>query len=107
MAKYINVEELLEEVREDYKNDTNIYHSETERVVHNVTYEFAIDTIESATCLVDTVEIVRCKDCKYFKSRSRKNNYGLCDCSEKQTNANAEFYPFADDFCSYGIKAED
>ena len=106
MAKYANIESMIKEVMEDRENDPTIFHDEIERKIWEAEYDFAISTLESVTYSEDTIEIVHCKDCKHFKSRSRKNNYGLCDCPERQTNANAEFYPFAEDFCSYGEERE-
>lgn len=47
-------------------------------------------------------EIVQCKNCMYFAEDNPKNHQGICNCGEKFTNYGAEFYPFADDFCSYG-----
>lgn len=54
----------------------------------------------------DFVEVVRCKDCKYFIGE-HKNGQGICCCGIKDTNYNAEFYPYADDFCNYGERREE
>lgn len=54
----------------------------------------------------DVAEIVRCKDCKYFEDKQRKNHQGVCMCIEKDTSYASEFYPYADDFCSYGERKD-
>lgn len=55
----------------------------------------------------DVAEIVRCKDCKYFEEEQRKNHQGVCMCGEKDTTHASEFYPYADDFCSYGERKDE
>ena len=44
---------------------------------------------------VDVVEVVHCKNCVYFSDN-------ICMCGEKRTSYGSEFYPYANDFCSYG-----
>lgn len=53
----------------------------------------------------DIVKVVRCKNCIYFIGE-HKNGQGVCCCGNKDTNYNAEFYPYADDFCNYGERKE-
>lgn len=48
---------------------------------------------------VDAVEVVRCKDCKYF-NKAAPNDKGFCICPA----SNMEIVP--DDFCSYGERKE-
>ena len=55
----------------------------------------------------DVVEVVRCKNCKYWQDKNSKGTQGICLCGEKDMNYKdmnygGEFYPFANDFCSYG-----
>lgn len=45
----------------------------------------------------DVVEVVRCKDCKYFKTSINKEDY-----CELHSAVWYKFYIRADDFCSYG-----
>jgi len=47
------------------------------------------------------VEVVFCKDCEYFETKGTSHQ-GICTCGDKETNYEAEFYPFETDFCSYG-----
>lgn len=55
----------------------------------------------------DAVKVVRCKDCKYFLDKQRKNHQGVCMCEVKDTTYAAEFYSYANDFCSYGERKEE
>ena len=55
---------------------------------------------------VDAVEVVRCKDCKYWDTRDSKGIQGICLCGEKDFYYGSEFYPFAEDYCSYGERRE-
>lgn len=54
----------------------------------------------------DVVEVVRCKDCIYWKDKNSKGTQGICLCGEKDMNYGGEFYPFANDFCSYGERKD-
>lgn len=50
---------------------------------------------------VDAVEVVRCKDCKYYES----THYGhMCKCWEAWLPTTVYFIREDDDFCSYGEK---
>ena len=49
----------------------------------------------------DVVKVVRCKDCRYWKDKNSKGTQGICNCGEMDMNYGGEFYPFANDFCSY------
>ena len=56
---------------------------------------------------VDAVPVVRCKECIYFEAKNNLETQGVCMCGEKEMNYGGEFYPFADDFCSYGERKEE
>lgn len=56
---------------------------------------------------IDAVPVVRCKDCTYFNAKNSLETQGICMCGEKEMNYGGEFYPFADDFCSYGKRKEE
>ncbi len=68
--------------------------------------------IEAATAFInevedaDVVEVVRCKDCKYWQDKNSKCTQGVCLCGDKDMNYVGEFYPFENDFCSYGTPKE-
>ena len=46
MKQYIERNALLEELRNDLKDDINIYHSHTAKEIRDEKYEFAIERIE-------------------------------------------------------------
>ena len=60
--------------------------------------EFVITEIAPA---VDAVEVVRCKDCKWYKDFG--TNYRLMDCSHEEGLE----YANENDFCSHGERRED
>lgn len=55
----------------------------------------------------DVIEVVRCKDCKYFLDKHREDRQGICMCGEKDTSYASDFYPYANDFCSYGERKDE
>lgn len=62
---------------------------------------YLYDMIAPIVCLchiVDAVEVVRCKDCKWF---GRDMGYGKHDCKKYEMP-----YCLADDFCSYGERKD-
>lgn len=68
-------------------------------------YEVADEIFDAPT--IDAVSVVRCKDCIYFEAKNSLKTQGICMCGEKEMNYGGEFYPFADDFCSYGKRKND
>lgn len=75
------------------------FKSASERMDLDVAYmggwNDAIDTIMDETPSVDAVEVVRCKDCEYWRDDDCKNDsHGYCPISEN-------------DFCSRGERRED
>lgn len=65
------------------------------------------DSILNAATVCDMQEVVRCKSCKYFLDRQSKNHQGICMCEGKETVYGSEFYPYADDFCSFGERKDE
>lgn len=62
-----------------------------------------LEMVENAPT-VDAVEVVRCKDCKYWE---RLTDGNLCgDCNGHRNGLQVE-YTTEDDFCSYGEKRGD
>lgn len=47
------------------------------------------------------VEVVRCKDCKYFEI-DEEDELGECKCGYITVSYNGALYPHRTDFCSYG-----
>ena len=89
MAEYIDREALIEFVKQ---NTPNINGETTIECV-----ERAIRTHPAA----DVVEVVRCKNCKYFCPYEGEEHKG--DCAEL---VGLESCVYEDDFCSYGIRKD-
>lgn len=90
MARYIDADKIHQLVNETFKDD--------------VPYEWAwtltaIDNRPTA----DVVEVVRCKDCKYYCFSDRRNPN-----APKWCGASREYneYPEPNDFCSYGERED-
>lgn len=92
MSRYIDVNELQENIC---------------KRVNNPAIRGWLNALINDISVADMQEIVRCKDCKYFLDKQRKNHQGICMCGEKDTSYAAEFYPYADDFCSYGERKDE
>ena len=60
--------------------------------------EYAIDNIPTA----DVVEVVRCKDCKYYNNR-----YAVCEHEHWQDAEGWDEDVLPTDFCSYGERRTD
>ena len=98
MSRYIERKAVIEHIGEipAYFNSSDI----------NYGIELAIQTIKDEPIAEDVVKVVRCKDCKYFVDKQSENHQGICMCGEKDTSYAADFYPYADDFCSYGERKD-
>lgn len=69
------------------------------------------DSVPNAATAVDFVEVVRCKDCKYYTEhyQGTDGEYGRCD--HPQQEYEIECYDMwvvtnPDDYCSYGERRE-
>lgn len=89
MAEYIDREEL----KTQFMLESSLRYIKTLEDVEKI-----VDFVSA----VDVVPVVRCKDCKYFEPKNSLETQGVCMCGEKEMNYGGEFYPFADDYCSYG-----
>lgn len=60
------------------------------------------DSVPNVATAVDFVEVVRCKDCKYWVKGGYDpiicRDFGSCTCGYYETNSN--------DYCSYGERSE-
>lgn len=54
----------------------------------------------------DVVDVVRCKDCKYFLDEDEFDSLGMCLCERIARNYGGEIYPERIHFCSYGERKE-
>lgn len=90
MSRYIDADAIVTKLNSKIINSTTAF-------INNV----LIGLVNNAPT-ADVVEVVRCKDCKYWDTRDSKGIQGICLCGEKDFYYGSEFYPFADDYCSYG-----
>lgn len=93
MARYIDADALYDKAESWYKNSAGNY---------RLCYRGLVDAIVDAPT-VDAVEVVRCKDCKYYEPICAE--YGECQGGiEIYNNQGGCGYisPTPDDFCSYG-----
>lgn len=68
--------------------------------------DVAYDVLESVPA-ADVVEVVRCRDCKYYDYGKRFPDMKWC-CRLKDKNGETVRYMYADDdFCSYGERKND
>lgn len=88
MSRYIDADALLSRLPDD------------------LPYKSSVKRVLTQAHTADVVEIVRCKDCKYWDANDSKRMQGICLCGKKHFYYGSEFYPFAEDFCSYGERKE-
>jgi hypothetical protein len=77
----------------------------TDTVYGNIKLQTPIQTVQTiADHLLanDVIKIVRCKDCRYWQDKNSIGTQGICNCGEMEMSYGGEFYPLANDFCSYG-----
>ena len=92
---------------QDYLPDAINACDNSENCLHRVTLEEAKKKLLSS----DVVEVVRCKDCKYYTEHYQDTygEYGRCD--HPQQNYEIECFDMwvetdPDDYCSYGERKE-
>lgn len=61
------------------------------------------DSVPNASTVCDLVEVVRCKDCKWWEARTYGGCIGKC---ENPLNGLVSEYLDDEDFCSYGERKE-
>ena len=91
MSRYIDADKAYETAKN--------YHKDFALSIADLT---SLREVLEDTPTADVEKVVRCKDCKYWRDKNSKSTQGVCLCGNKDMNYNGEFYPFADDFCSYG-----
>ena len=89
MSRYIGANAFMKSIRkirdkQDFKTNTNWYSA----------YDEFLDLIEDFPT-ADVVEVVRCKDCKYYYSTEIATASIMCS------------HMHEDDFCNYGERRED
>lgn len=95
MKRYVDVDKILE-IASGHKDFT--------QSIADLT---SLREVLEDTPTADVAEVVHCKDCKHFLDKQRKNHQGICMCGEKDTSYASDFYPYADDFCSYGERKDE
>ena len=103
MPRYIDAELLLRKSIQERRffiyTENLIKGGYDVQTVYNDLAEF-VESIPTA----DVVEVVRCKDCKYFLDEDEWDSLGMCLCERIATNYGGEIYPERDHFCSYGAR---
>lgn len=96
MAEYIDKEKAIEAIRHTYCKDCNNYNGVRCRACE---FDDAMSEIEDCPT-ADVVEVVRCKDCKYWGGAI----YGyICNA---WSGINTKHYTKPTEFCSYGERKE-
>ena len=89
--RLIDADELMEKVKKWLPSDPCGREEKEFPFETDICVSMLMEIAEAPT----EVELVRCKDCKYFYE-----DIGICD------NTDALVYPTADGFCSYGERKE-
>ena len=95
MKEYIDREKAIEEIRLTFCKDCNSYNGVMCRACN---FDDAMSYIEDVPT-ADVVEVVRCKDCKYWENGKDYEPY--CNHIEGTFSDTTE-----DDFCSHGERKE-
>lgn len=89
MSRYIDADKAYETVGN--------YHKDFARSIADLT---SLREVLEDTPTADVVEVVRCKDCKYYQDNNDGYPHGECRWQTDET-------PNADDFCSYGERKDE
>lgn len=99
MSRYIDADAFLKKIEKySLSNGTTLGK-------HSGIADEIIDILK-ATPTADVVEVVRCKDCKYF-ILDEGDGLGYCTCQKIPMNFVGELYPTEDFYCSYGERKEE
>ncbi len=91
MADYIDRQAALDELQKEIDEQTNPLIRCGIRLARNT-----IDELPSA----DAVEVVRCRDCRYWQDNNGGYPHDECRWGKDET-------PDADDYCSYGVRKDE
>lgn len=102
MARYIDAELVLDELKEELEFDTPLYTQEQNQYVTRGIKIAIMDINRTPTA--DVVEVVRCEKCKHLTIHNSMDLYAFCEKTKYR------FRPFQTDtrthFCSYGERKE-
>ena len=95
MARLIDADRALEIVRD-------------QRIAHPNAYLLTdyVTLILREAPTVDAVEVVRCRDCKWYMPGDLFTDIMFCHRLKKDNGKPAKYNYCADDFCSYGERKE-
>ena len=96
MQRLIDAEKVYEVLTDYYHHRTEIQHEALKEAISKVP-------------TVDAVEVVRCKDCKWYKESNHSELYPMRFCYRLKNDDGVPVgYNWADnDFCSYGERREE
>jgi hypothetical protein len=106
MSRYIDVIDIAKQIA-DFKKSITSPNSD-----YMTGYICALSVTEGmiANAMIastaDVVEVVRCRDCKYFVDEDETDMLGLCTCKRIAIAYNGELYPERDFYCAYGERSE-
>lgn len=94
MKQYIERNALLEELRNDLKDDINIYHSHTAKEIRDEKYEFAIERIEEIPA-ADVRENIHAKWINAYPEIEPNPMfmYGICSNCGAESGRKSKFCP--------------
>ena len=96
MAEYIEREKVIQTLKDNTTEmESDIYYGSNIGIP-----EDEIEDIVNEITAADVIEVVRCKDCKYFSSFEYSEQQGLCINHSGLNGIDA--CVSEDDFCSYG-----
>lgn len=101
MAEYIKREAALAICEEEYREQLRILNYAGDSVAWNIGH--AIKELPAA----DVAPVVRCRDCKYYKTSELLPPHKFCFRLRHPTENRSVGYNFADDdFCGHGERKE-
>ena len=98
MEEYIKKEELIRKIT---CNMAEFIGEPDDVQKHDEQCNYAIRMIEEAS-VADVVEVVRCKDCKYYRKRVKGSIYDDDTCDILYYCDGSHRIVCEEDFCSYG-----
>lgn len=102
MAEYKDITELKKQIA-DFKKA--VHSPNGDYLTGYVCALSAIEGIIAGLPDADVVEVVRCKDCQYFRI-DPDDFLGICKCGSIATSYAGEIYPEREHFCSYGERKD-
>ena len=97
-SKYINADELMEIIK--------THHYMLANATNSRDYGMFTTGIEQAISETESVEIVRCKDCKHLIEIDDTSNLYVCDRIDIGMDGEPSFLSPDNDYCSYAERRE-